>query len=181
MCSWMHILRATTALWTLPHIRHGVINLMSTFQILSRPLLTSPTFRMASRRPMKFRTTHTLASPLPFVLRCQMRLTTLSTQRWLPTVPRESTKTHPRARLHRSDAIWDPMPMLRPHTHHPHPRFWESPPINQLFQVLARRLSISTHRLNPSLHPAFSHTNGFLVSYLLYFAVYCLVVLTDDE
>ena len=34
---------------------------------------------------------------------------------------------------------------------------------------------------NPSLHPAFSHTNSFLVSYLLYFAIYCLVVLTDDE
>ena len=34
---------------------------------------------------------------------------------------------------------------------------------------------------NPSLCPAFSHTNGFLVSYLLYFAIYCLVVLTNDE
>ena len=34
---------------------------------------------------------------------------------------------------------------------------------------------------NPSLRPAFSHTNGFLVSYLLYFAIYCLVVLTNDE
>ena len=84
-------------LWALPHIRHGVINLMSTFQILSRPLLTSPASRMATRRPMAFRTTCTLASPLPFVLCCQTRPTTLSTQRRLPTVPRESAKTHPRA------------------------------------------------------------------------------------
>jgi hypothetical protein len=57
---------------------------------------------------------------------------------------------------------------------------------------------------NPSLHPAFTCMNsitsslrsllnnkldnnlthvihGFLVSYLLYFAIYCLVILTDDE
>ena len=134
-------------LWALLHIRHGVINLMLTFQILSCPLLTSPASRMATRRPTAFRTTRTLASPLPFVLCCQTQPTTPSTQRRLPTVPPESAKTHPRARLHRSDAIWDPMPMLRPRTHRPHPRFWESPPINQLFQVLARRLSISTHRL----------------------------------
>ena len=134
-------------LWALLHIQHGVINLMSTFQILSCPLLMSSASRMATRRPTAFRTTRILVTPLPFVLHCQTRPTTLSTQRRLPTVPRESTKTHPRAQLHQSDTIWDLMPMLRPHTHRPHPHFWESPPINQLFQVLARRLSISTHRL----------------------------------
>ena len=144
-CSlWNHSLQP---LWALSHIQHGVINLMSTFQILSHPLLTSPTSRMATRQPTAFRTTCTLASPLPFVLCCQTRPTTLSTQQQLPTVHWESAKTHSRAWLHQSDAIWDLMPMLRPHTHHPHPCFWESPPINQLFQVLAWRLSISTHRL----------------------------------
>ena len=47
---------------------HGVINLMlmSTFQILSHPLLTPPASRMATRRPMAFRTTCILASLLPF-------------------------------------------------------------------------------------------------------------------
>ena len=34
---------------------------------------------------------------------------------------------------------------------------------------------------DPSLRPAFSHTNGFLVSHLLFFAIYCLVVLTNDK
>ena len=63
------------------------------------------------------------------------------------TVPQESTKTHPRAQLHQSNTIWDLMPVLRTHTHCPHPRLWECPPINQLFKALAQRLSISTHRL----------------------------------
>ena len=53
------------------------------------------------------------------------------------------------------------------HTHRPHPRLWKVVDLNS--------------QANPSLCPAFTHTNRFLVSYLLYFAVYCLVVLTDDE
>ena len=147
--------------------QHEVINLMSTFQILSHPLLM---LRLPEWLPGDLRHSEQLVSwraSCLFVLRCQTRPTMLSTQRRLPTAPRESAKTHPRAQLHRSDAIWDPMPMLRPHTHRPHPRLWKVVDLNS--------------QANPSLCPAFTHTNRFLVSYLLYFAVYCLVVLTDDE
>ena len=132
-------------LWALMHTRHGVINLMSTSQILSHPLLMSLASRLATKQPMAFRTTCILASLLPFVLHCQTRPTTLSTQQWLPTVPQECAKTHPREQLHRSDTIWDPMPMLRTHIHHPHPHLWECPPINHGGSKVIKPRSISRY------------------------------------
>ena len=124
----------------------------------------SPASRMSTRQPMALRKTRILASLLPFALHCQMRPTTLSTQRRLPAVPRESAKTHPRAQLHRSDAIWDPMPILRPRTHHPRPRLSECPPINRLFPGIGPQVVDLNSQANPSLHPAFTRMNGIASS-----------------
>ena len=98
--------------WVLTRTRHGVIKLISTFRIPSRPPLMSPASRMSTKRPTVLRITRIPANLLPFGQHCQTRPTTLSTQRRLPAMPRESARIRPRARLHQSAAIWDPMPMI---------------------------------------------------------------------
>ena len=126
MRSWMHVLHATTACSPYGPFRTFDMGLSTSCQLFKSCPVHCLRLQLPEWLPGDLRHSEQLIpwqAPLPFVLRCQTRPTTLSTQQQLPTVPQESAKTHPRARLHRSDAIWDPMRMLRPHTHRPHPRF----------------------------------------------------------
>ena len=105
-------------LWALLHTRHGVINLISTFQILSCPLLMSPASRMATRRPTAFRTSCILASPLTFILHCQ-------------TQPNSYKQCLGKAQKHIQGhncikaTQFGIQCQCSGLTHHPHPRFWK--------------------------------------------------------